>query len=277
MTTEHQASRTLVKSLPELWAECSDAGSLARHIGEFGEVRITRLEPEKIVAWEGEHASGTVEIEPSGWGTKVTLTAETKVGQLLEEPVPGEEEPVVGGEEPAPDVEEPIAGVVDPVAIAFGPAINETESVEEAADAKVEETLAEPDPAVAADPSPARGWRRMIARTRAVFKSRAYRVPAAEAAGEPPAFKVAEWPVVNPAEPPVFEIAEPPPPVDVAEPPPVGAAEPPAVDAAESAPVEPETPEPGEEKPSPSIDPEAVLSAALDSLGQAHHRPFSRA
>ena len=28
--TEHQSSRTLVKSTPELWAECSDAGSLAR-------------------------------------------------------------------------------------------------------------------------------------------------------------------------------------------------------------------------------------------------------
>ena len=26
-----------------------------------------------------------------------------------------------------------------------------------------------------------------------------------------------------------------------------------------------------------AVDPEAVLSAALDSLGQAHHRPFSRA
>ena len=65
----------MVKSPPELWAECSDAGSLARHLGRFGEIRITRLEPETSVAWEGEHASGTVRLEPSGWGTKVILTA----------------------------------------------------------------------------------------------------------------------------------------------------------------------------------------------------------
>ena len=73
--TELQASRTLVKSPPELWAECSDAASLARHLGQFGEIRITRLDPETAVAWEGEHARGTVRIEPSGWGTKVILTA----------------------------------------------------------------------------------------------------------------------------------------------------------------------------------------------------------
>ena len=73
--TEHEASRTLVKSAPELWAECSDAASLARHLDQFGEIRITRLEPETAVAWEGELASGTVRLEPSGWGTRVVLTA----------------------------------------------------------------------------------------------------------------------------------------------------------------------------------------------------------
>ena len=73
--TEHEASRTLVKSAPELWAECSDAGSLGRHLDKFGEIRITRLEPETTVAWEGEDVSGTVRLEPSGWGTRVILTA----------------------------------------------------------------------------------------------------------------------------------------------------------------------------------------------------------
>ncbi len=72
---EHEASRTLVKSAPELWAECSDAGSLGRHLDKFGEIRITRLEPETTVAWEGEDVSGTVRLEPSGWGTRVILTA----------------------------------------------------------------------------------------------------------------------------------------------------------------------------------------------------------
>jgi hypothetical protein len=75
MADQPTVQRTLVKSPPELWAELSDATALARHLGEFGEIRITRLEPETTVAWEGERASGTVELEKSGWGTKVTLTA----------------------------------------------------------------------------------------------------------------------------------------------------------------------------------------------------------
>ena len=60
------AKRTLVKSPPELWTELSEVESLARHLGEFGEIRITKVEPETTVAWEGERASGTVEIEASG-------------------------------------------------------------------------------------------------------------------------------------------------------------------------------------------------------------------
>ncbi len=71
-----EAKRTLVKSPPEIWAEVSDAGALARHLGEFGEIRITRTQPESLVEWEGEKASGCVRLESSGWGTKVTLTAE---------------------------------------------------------------------------------------------------------------------------------------------------------------------------------------------------------
>src|SRR6516164_5342888 len=100
--SELEASRTLVKSPPELWAECSDAGSLARHLGHFGgEIRITRLDPETAVAWEGEHARGTVRIEPAGWGTKVILTAVALTGERAtsavapEEPV---EPPVASGE-----------------------------------------------------------------------------------------------------------------------------------------------------------------------------------
>ncbi|MGI8715372.1 MAG: hypothetical protein ACR2NR_19765, partial [Solirubrobacteraceae bacterium] len=72
---ERTASRTLVKSAPELWAECSDAASLAKHLGAFGEIRITKLEPGTTVAWEGAAARGTVSLEPSGWGTRVVLTA----------------------------------------------------------------------------------------------------------------------------------------------------------------------------------------------------------
>lgn len=92
-----EAKRTLVKSPPELWAELSDAEALARHLGEFGEIRITRTQPESVVEWEGDLASGSVQIEASGWGTKVTLTAEP----VLVTPPPPEPEP-----EPEP---EPVA------------------------------------------------------------------------------------------------------------------------------------------------------------------------
>jgi hypothetical protein len=89
--------RTLVKSPPELWSELSEVERLARHLDAFGDIKITRLEPESTVAWEGEGASGTVSIEPSGWGTKVTLTARVEGEDPLPEPVP-EPEP-----DPAPE------------------------------------------------------------------------------------------------------------------------------------------------------------------------------
>jgi hypothetical protein len=114
---ELTASRTLVKSPPELWAECSDAASLSRHLAQFGEIRITRLEPETVVAWEGESASGTVRLEPSGWGTRVVLTAEAVVAEPVVEEVevhePVTEEPAVQEpiqEPPQPEEEEPPRG-----------------------------------------------------------------------------------------------------------------------------------------------------------------------
>ena len=114
MKEEHTASRTLVKSTPELWAECSVAASLTRHLGQFGEIKITRLEPETAVAWEGERASGTVRLEPSGWGTQVTLTARATEAEAVSasEPVVGE----VLEEEPDQDqvVEEPELEAVEP-------------------------------------------------------------------------------------------------------------------------------------------------------------------
>ena len=70
-----EAKRTLVKSGPELWAELTDPGALAGHLGPFGAVRITRTTPETLVEWEGHHAAGTVRLEPSGFGTRVVLTS----------------------------------------------------------------------------------------------------------------------------------------------------------------------------------------------------------
>jgi hypothetical protein len=110
---EPRAHRTLVKSPPELWAEVSDAGALAGHLGAFGEIRITRLEPETTVAWEGDRARGTVELEPSGWGTRVTLTAEmTAVDEAsaVEDEAAGEPEPArdpAGASQPAAETPRP--------------------------------------------------------------------------------------------------------------------------------------------------------------------------
>src|SRR3954453_18703993 len=103
--TSLQASRTLVKSPPELWAELSELESLARHLGEFGEIRITKVDPESRVEWEADRASGTVRLEPSGWGTRVVLTVDTP------EAAPEVAPPVA--EEPDP---EPVAVSIEPVA-----------------------------------------------------------------------------------------------------------------------------------------------------------------
>jgi hypothetical protein len=75
---------------------------LARHLGAFGEIRITRLEPETAVAWEGERARGTVELEPSGWGTRVTLTARLAARP---EPAPTPQQPPEPVPAPQPHAE----------------------------------------------------------------------------------------------------------------------------------------------------------------------------
>src|SRR5918995_1379622 len=102
-----EAARTLVKSPPELWAEVSDPESLARHLGEVGEITITRLDPESTVVWEGDRIRGTVDLAPAGWGTKVTVTAEEGEGVAVTPPAEDEEqEPEPEGPaEPDPEPE----------------------------------------------------------------------------------------------------------------------------------------------------------------------------
>ncbi len=105
-----EVQRTLVKSPPELWAEISDPDSLARHLGEFGEIRITRVHPEQKVEWEAENgdASGTVLIKPSGWGTKVKLTVTRELAAVTTTSAPeagSQEEDAVAKIEPESDAE----------------------------------------------------------------------------------------------------------------------------------------------------------------------------
>jgi hypothetical protein len=110
MSVSTEVQRTLVKSPPELWTELSNPETLARHLAELGEVRITAVEPETKVEWEAEGASGIVHLKQSGWGTKVTLTV-TRTGPAVEEPMPETEteaviepEPIIAVEpEPEPE------------------------------------------------------------------------------------------------------------------------------------------------------------------------------
>ena len=107
------AQRTLVKSPPELWSELSEVEGLAKHLGELGEIRITKVEPETTVAWEGEQISGTVELEQSGWGTRVTFRA-----TVPEPDPPGAPEPVAADPETS---QAPEALAVEPDAVESEP------------------------------------------------------------------------------------------------------------------------------------------------------------
>jgi hypothetical protein len=199
---EHRATRTLLKSAPELWLACSEVESLGRHLAPFGEIRITRLEPESTVAWEGEAVSGTVLIEPSGWGTRVTLSAAAE-GAMVHPPA----------DEKAAD----------------SPSDSASSDGDAEADLAVASVTLAPLMSTAARVGL---WARLLQRRR--------RAPAAAGQAQSGPASVEE---------------------------PVSRAEAPEADSGAAR----------VDAPAPAFDPEAALAAALDSLGSAHHRPFSRA
>lgn len=129
-----EVQRTLVKSPPELWAEISDPEALARHLGEFGEIRITRVQPEQKVEWEAAEASGSIVIKPSGWGTKVKLTVSRELG-----------EPEAGGEAEQPQAGElpAIDDAADETAAEEAPVAEAGESHGTLGDLGVDESVAE--------------------------------------------------------------------------------------------------------------------------------------
>jgi hypothetical protein len=106
-----EVQRTLVKSPPELWAELSDPGSLARHLGDLGEIRITRIEPEQLVEWEAEKKTGKVQIKPSGWGTRVTLSVASELPEPGPSVAPAPAQPE-GKADASPGESEPAAETV---------------------------------------------------------------------------------------------------------------------------------------------------------------------
>jgi hypothetical protein len=229
MSVSSEVQRTLVKSPPELWAELSDPSTLGRHLGELGEIRIVRTEPDRAVDWEaaaadGAQASGRVEIEPSGWGTRVTLSA----SRAIVAPEPEAQTELEPEPEPEPGLE--------PEAIEAAPEAPEVEP--------------EPEPEIV-EPRASTGFFARLFRRR-----RSRTVAESEPLVEPESEPVA-----------VVEIAEPSPEETAPE---------------DTVPAEPATIAP---TPEPDISAElaeleqqttAVLTAVLDRLGAAHHRPFSR-
>jgi hypothetical protein len=214
---------------------------LGRHLDQFGDIRITRLEPETAVAWEGELASGTVRLEPSGWGTRVVLTATPAPSAAAPEPaaVPAADAPEAGEVSPEPAE----------VAAALAPGDPEGEPDRVAAKPVVE---LDPDPHPVRQPG-------FFARLFGRVRGRPAAPPGLADSDEEPE-----------SEPEAVELAPKP---AAVEPVAVASVAVASVAVASGAPVESEPVAPGTQ----SRDPEAVLVAALDSLGQAHHRPYSRA
>ena len=104
--------RTLVKSPPELWAELRGE----RFSSALGAHDVRPLESERRVTWHADGASGTATLEPAGWGTRVTLTAELEgdvarsgfFGRLR-----GRRATAPAGEAGAPELERALETVLD--------------------------------------------------------------------------------------------------------------------------------------------------------------------
>jgi hypothetical protein len=283
-----EVQRTLVKSPPELWAELSDPTALARHLGQLGEIRIVRTEPERTVEWAAENTTGTVSIKPSGWGTKVTLSVTCETAETAPADAP-EAEPgsaATAEAEPSADVESEPSADVEPQPEPSADAGREpaaASEVEQAlssepdgeAPASEVELTAEPEPA----PEPRRGFfARLFGRRRSPSPEPAPPIeltsteqqldgpvpeePAARAPGQPDAFAA----VTQALAPETFAAVHP-------FAPPAAATEPAPVDdiSAELMAAEEVT---AEQVSAEEVT--AVLTGVLDRLGAAHHRPFSR-
>jgi hypothetical protein len=196
------------------------------------------------VAWEGEEVSGTVRIEPSAWGTRVTMTVQTAQEEVQRGSV---------AEEDSVRVE----------------SAAEEEEVQPLAPPEAEPETAAPQPIPLVDSSMPTSPPTFLGRLRARLRR--------WGAGpilEPQAKAPEPWPVERAAvvsQPVVRAIEVVPQPVP---------SEPKPAPPANRGPATPPR-EAGEPPPSgpdsQAADLTEALKAALESLGQAHHRPYSRA
>ncbi len=297
-----EVQRTLVKSPPELWAEISDPESLARHLGEFGEIRITRVHPEQKIEWEGESASGTVVIKPSGWGTKVKLTV-TRELSLEADVQPSSDENAASDavaetsyeldDEPA--LESGPATVAEPriepelpaeSTTAADRAIDPELAAEPAPELELERSVdvgwepdAEPAPELSAEPTPRRGF---FAR---LFGRRRSSPSEAESCAAPEAEPFAPEPVpdAEPARETALAVEREPLLADPLTPSPERWSRAESDERADRADEDEAEAKRGEIAAELAAAEEvaaeqvtAVLTSVLDRLGAAHHRPFSR-
>jgi len=315
-----EVQRTLVKSPPELWAELSDQAALAKHLSDLegiGEIRITKIEPETLVEWEAEAATGSVAIKASGWGTKVTLRvsrelpeAEAEVAAMAEPEAKPETEAVVEPEaEAAPKPEVKPEG--EPEAAAIAEPKVKAEAVVEPKPAPEAEAAPEVKPESGPNTRPLTAAERFAPEFPPSLRGEQLQAEPAEEPGrvealapqpEPEPIKrrgffarLFGWGTLKgtgePQAEPEQAVEPPPAPTPQAEEP--QPAEPQAQEPAEEDPAaeEPQAPEPQAQEPEAAPDrPDlaaellaaeeqvtAVLTAVLDRLGSAHHRPFSRA
>ena len=180
--TMKTASRTLVKSPPEVWEQLDHPGRMqglmSALVGHAADVTVYEREEESKLAWRAsDEAWIEVEIAEKGWGTNVSVTAEngsepTKLEGWLDAVIdelatptkrpfesmgeaPAETPPLEPVEEPEPD-EEP-----EPLEEPDEHDVEEPEPVV----AVVEDTQAEPEPEPeppAPDPSPKKKRRRFF-------------------------------------------------------------------------------------------------------------------
>lgn len=275
MSVSTEVRRTLVKSPPELWSELSDPACLAKHLGELGEITIVRTDPEQVVAWEataadGTRTSGTAQIEPSGWGTKVTLSVTCAAPAPAEPAAPAPAKPEPRTEPQAESVVEPEAepqSAVQPEPQPEPQSAVEPEPQPEAEPQSVVEPEAEPELERRSG-----FFARLFSRRK---RHRTAEPEPSESIGDPvPDETMLAEPEpsesIDRSEQSETTMAGEPAPADLA-PEPEAAAEQPAPEvptaepdiAAELAALEEQT--------------TAVLTGVLDRLGAAHHRPFSRA
>jgi hypothetical protein len=70
-----ELERTLVKSPPELWSEIGTEECLSRWLGD---VTVHAAEAPGRLEWDRSDCAGVIELEASGWGTRVRAVAKAK-------------------------------------------------------------------------------------------------------------------------------------------------------------------------------------------------------